>query len=120
MTDLEINTAFAVDRGWKWVPDPKCLHPSKTKWWLPPFEDLPEGYCAASDSALPDYSQDRNLMHGAIMTLDADDYSEFLTQLIIVCCGKNHLEQVDDYRKVIEAPARKQAEAYLRAKGKWV
>jgi hypothetical protein len=106
MTDQEINVATADICGWK------RAGAHLDYGWQSPHWHGPKGECQL---VLPDYANDLNAMHEAVMSLPADLRVSFNHQLM------NMLQPNDPYAldRTINATARQRAEAFLRTLGKW-
>ena len=119
MTNEEMNIAVAEACGWRWDNE-SIWTPNGGKWarWHEAYSDGCEG-TDRLNSVLPNYTSDLNAMYEAINTLPSDgrwhEYVETLKRLCYWDCGLPAVQMM----LVINASARKRAEAFLRVHGKW-
>lgn len=107
MKDQQINAAIAELCGWKCAATNK--HESLMCWVRPGNSDW-------QLEQLPDYCNDLNAMHKAIMDFDNETIA-YIDRRLTILFGP---EENYVLHKIINATARQRAEAFLRALGKWV
>ena len=68
---------------------------------------------------LPDYLNDLNAMHEAVMTLTGEDRSRYYDELERVLFGQSEIHWSEDKFHMINAKAEHMAEAFLKTLGLW-
>jgi hypothetical protein len=82
------------------------------------FEHRNDCPCNGTGWNIPDYINDLNAMHEAVLTLPENLRRRYCINLGIVC-GNEQLENYDQEWHRINATATQCAEAFLRTIGKW-
>jgi hypothetical protein len=119
MTDEEINEAIAPIQGWDMDPEEAHEWESRGRWVKSPRGAMKFRH------AIPNYCNDLNAMHEAIMLLPSGvRENSFTSQLAMVCGfnahGSDAWSELHQGRcAVINATARQRAEAFLRTLSKW-
>jgi hypothetical protein len=115
MTNKQINIAIALSRGWTDCVFVESL--KLTKGFPPPNNPPIYGTYENGMAQLPDYCNDLNVIHGAVMTLPENKrilYGMYLASI----CGHMTKKTVGLWHISI-ATARHRAEAFLKTIGKW-
>lgn len=115
MTPEQQRIAIAEACGWKHYGCTGCSSsPCRCAEWIHESTDW-------TPSSLPDYLNDLNAMHEAILTLEVSQWKLFVTHLQMVALK---ITKDDDiiYRDMclLGSTASQRAEAFLKTIGKWV
>lgn len=112
LTDEEMRIAIAEACGWK--PYKPITHDGWPLLMTPPKKPNKEGWL----EPIPDYLNDLNAIHEAIMSLPINKRDQFDVELAVVVHGDFIRHQVRYQRfETTNATARQRCLAYLKTKG---
>lgn len=107
--------AISLACGWKIINDSKrplikYPHQIPPGWTIRQYMSSGEPFIE-----LPDYLNDLNAMHEAIMSRTHEERRAILTELFHITAKHGEVDPIDQ----VDATAAQRAEAFLRALGKW-